>query len=122
MTLFEAAGDAKREAKIRGSLADLYRRKSDFRAALEEGFRALEGDERFEDRRETAKVVDVLGNTFQQIGQMDHALSYYQRALSLRETYSIKQDASQNHCAYERPRSEAGSNAGAPRGYPLCAQ
>ncbi len=62
LNLYESAANPQRVAKIRGSLADLYRRKADFRQALEIGFLALDGDEKSGDRRETAKVLDVLGN------------------------------------------------------------
>jgi CHAT domain-containing protein/Tfp pilus assembly protein PilF len=92
LSILSAAGDAKRVAKTRSSLADLYFRRSDFRAALETGFRALDENEKIADRRETAKVLENLGNTFQQMGQSENALVYYRRALAIRDEFGIKQD------------------------------
>lgn len=85
LAISESLNDGQRIAKVRGSLADLYSRHSDFGSALEQGFLALEGNEKFGQTNETAKVLDVLGNTYHKMGQTENALRYYRRALELRQ-------------------------------------
>ena len=92
LSLYEKINDRQNIARVLGNLADLDRRTSRFAAAIENGFRALNIDEQFDDHRETAKACDVLGNAFHYMGQCENAVRSYQRGLDERLKLNPKQD------------------------------
>jgi CHAT domain-containing protein len=82
--LYDKIHDNARAALVRDDLADLHRRRSEYSAALQSAFEALEISRTVNAPPVLARTLEVLGNTFADTEQPEKALTYYQQCLEIR--------------------------------------
>ncbi len=87
--------DSARVGSCKGSLADLYNRRSEYRKARQYAFEALEISRKSKDDRQTARMLEILGTLYLTLNQAERALESFQEGLALKE----KSHASPNDLA-----------------------
>ncbi|HME05626.1 MAG TPA: CHAT domain-containing tetratricopeptide repeat protein, partial [Bryobacteraceae bacterium] len=87
--------DTARVGSCKGSLADLYNHRSEYRKARQYGFEALDISRKSKDDRQTARMVEILGTLYLTLNQAERALEFFQEGLALKE----KSHASPNDLA-----------------------
>src|SRR5271165_3258585 len=87
--------DTARVGSCKGSLAELYNHRSEYRKARQYGFEALDISRKSKDDRQTARMVEILGTLYLTLNQAERALEFFQEGLALKE----KSHASPNDLA-----------------------